>query len=316
MPIPNPYHEGELRIQQLAGVPQEAEHIGRAISHTIIRGALKFIAQQSMAVLGSVDDDQNVWASILFGRPGFMTAPDEKTVEFDLSQAAINPHDPFWANIEENPGVGSLLIELATRRRLRINGEVSRPSADRLRLALAVAESYPNCPKYIQRRRLTALALDESNTDSIRRGGDALGDDQRELIHAADTFFVASAHPQRGVDASHRGGPPGFVNVLDKRTLRIPDYVGNSMFNTLGNFNANPRAGLLFLDFDRSRTLQMIGRPEILFGQDDAEDRTGGTRRFWLLRVERWREMSLPATLSWEFLDYSPYNPGPSGAAG
>jgi len=309
MPIPNPYHEGELRIQQLAGVPQEAEHIGRAISRTIIRGALKFIAQQSMAVLGSVDDDQNVWASILFGRPGFMTAPDEKTVEFDLSQAGINQHDPFWTNIEQNPQVGMLLIELATRRRLRINGEVSRPSADRLRLALAVAESYPNCPKYIQRRRITIQALDGPNTNSMRDDGDALGDDQQTLIAAADTFFVASAHPQRGVDASHRGGPPGFVSILDERTLRVPDYVGNSMFNTLGNFSANPRAGLIFLDFDNSRTLQLIGRPEILWDQDDAESRSGGTRRFWLLHVERWRGMSLPATVRWEFVDYSPFNP-------
>ncbi len=149
----------------------------------------------------------------------------------------------------------------------------------------------------------------------MRRDGDALGDDQRALIQMADTFFVASAHPQRGVDASHRGGPPGFVNLLDERTLRITDYVGNSMFNTLGNFSANPRAGLIFLDFDRSRTLQMIGRPEILWDQDDAGSETGGTRRFWLLQVERWCEMSLPATVRWEFLDYSPYNPRPSGAA-
>ena len=310
MPVPNPYHEGELRIQQLDGVLQQAQGSGRVISDTIIRGALKFIAQQPMAVLGSVDDDQNVWASILFGRPGFMTSPDEKTVEFDLSQAGINPHDPFWTNIEQNPRVGMLLIELATRRRLRINGEASRPSADRLRLHLAVAESYPNCPKYIQRRQTTIESLDGPNANS-RRDGHALGDDQQTLIAAADTFFVASAHPQRGVDASHRGGPPGFVDVLDEGTLRIPDYVGNSMFNTLGNFAVNPHAGLVFLDFDRGRTLQLIGRTEILWDQDDAESKTGGTRRFWLLQVERWREMGLPATVRWEFLDYSPFNPQP-----
>ena len=58
MPVPNPYHEGELRIQQLDGVLQQAQGSGRVISDTIIRGALKFIAQQPMAVLGSVDDDQ------------------------------------------------------------------------------------------------------------------------------------------------------------------------------------------------------------------------------------------------------------------
>ena len=108
MPISNPYHEGELRVQGLAGELQDAEHTGRAIADAIIRGALKFIAQQPMAVLGSVDDHQNVWASILFGRPGFMAAPDERTVEFDLSQAGINLHDPFWTNIEQNPRVGML----------------------------------------------------------------------------------------------------------------------------------------------------------------------------------------------------------------
>ena len=72
----SPYHDGELMVQQLAGVVEEANHIARAISDTITRGALKFIGEQSMVVLGSVDHDQNVWASVLFGRPGFVTAPD------------------------------------------------------------------------------------------------------------------------------------------------------------------------------------------------------------------------------------------------
>ena len=306
----SPYHDGEQRVQQLAGVVEEANHLARIISGKIIRGALKFIGEQSMVVLGSVDDDQNVWASILFGRPGFVAAPDEESVEFDLSLAGINRQDPFWTNIEHDQRVGSLLIDLATRRRLRINGTVSRPSADRLRLDLVVAESYPNCPKYIQRRNLTVQELDRR--DSMRRDGETMGKDQQTLIRTADTFFVASGHPQRGMDASHRGGPQGFVDVLDEHTLRIPDYVGNNMFNTLGNFAANPKAGLLFLDFDRGRTLQLIGRPEILWNQDGAEEESGGTRRFWLLQVERWYEMAVPATVQWEFLDYSPFNPQPS----
>ena len=314
MQIPNPYHEGELRIQRSAGVLQEAQRIGRVISRTIMKGAPKFIAQQPIVVLGSVDVDQNVWASILFGTPGFIAVPDDKTLEFDLTRAGVNSHDPFWKNIEQNPGVGSLMIEFATRQRLRINGDVSQPSADRLRLALAVAASYPNCQKYIQRRRMTELALDDSNVGSPRLEGDALGDAQQAIIKEADTFFVASAHPEHGVDVSHRGGPPGFVTVPDERTLRIPDYVGNTMFNTLGNFSANPRSGLIFLDFDGSRTLQLIGRPEILMNQDFGESETGGTGRFWMLRIERWQEMGLAATVDWEFLDYSPYNPRSSGA--
>jgi hypothetical protein len=83
-------------------------------------------------------------------------------------------------------------------------------------------------------------------------------------IFGADTFFVASAHPEQGVDASHRGGLPGFVQVLDQHRLRIPNFLGNSMFNTLGNFVSYLDAGLVFLDFDRSQVLQLSGRPEIL----------------------------------------------------
>ena len=97
------------------------------------------------------------------------------------------------------------------------------------------------------------------------------------LYEAADTFFVASAHPRRGTDVSHRGGDPGFVRMLDDHTLRVPDYAGNSMFNTLGNLHVNPRAGLLFVDFDRWRTLQLTGTATIRF---DLEPRA------WDFRVE------------------------------
>ena len=69
---------------------------------------------------------------------------------------------------------------------------------------------------------------------------------------------------ERSMNASHRGGPPGFVEVVDDRTLRIPDYVGNSMLNTLGNLTVNPHAGLVVLDFGPNRTLQLTRRAEIL----------------------------------------------------
>ncbi len=308
MRIDNPFHEGEIQAQERAGEFDEGARNGRVLADSIMKGALKFVAQQSMVVLGSVDDEQGVWASVLFGPPGFVTAPDERRVEFDLSRTGINEHDPFWKNIQHNPRIGALFLELATRRRLRINGTVARPTFDRL--TLDVAECFPNCPKYIQRRH---VQIDSANdTEAAPHQlleGESLGADQSPLIAASDTFFVASAHPQRGVDVSHRGGPPGFVQVVDERTLRIPDYVGNSMFNTLGNFTVNPRAGLVFLDFERNRTLQLTGRAEILWDQQDAAGRTGGTQRFWTLRIDRWRESETHARLRWEFLDYSPHNP-------
>jgi predicted pyridoxine 5'-phosphate oxidase superfamily flavin-nucleotide-binding protein len=70
--------------------------------------------------------------------------------------------------------------------------------------------------------------------------GTALGRERTVLIRRADTFFAATAHASRGTDASHRRGNPGFAKVLDETTLRIPDYPGNSMFNTLGNLAVDP----------------------------------------------------------------------------
>ena len=309
MRVDNPYHEGELQVQGRTGEVEQGARNGRLIKDTIVPGALAFIDQQPMVVLGSVDERKNVWASVLFGQPGFMTAPNEQTVEFDLSRAGINPDDPFWTNIDQNPQIGALIIDLATRRRLRVNGQIARPSSERLRLD--VAETYPNCPKYIQRRQIKFEAVPSTASPVTPTEGAVLRRDHEALIRDADTFFVASAHPERGLDASHRGGPRGFVEVLDGRTLRIPDYVGNSLFNTLGNFAANPRAGLVFLDFDRGRTLQLIGRPAILWDHEDPTDATGGTKRFWDLTIDRWRESGLPAALRWEFLDYSPHNPQP-----
>jgi len=279
MKIKTPYHEGELQVQERVGVLQEGAQNGRVIQDSILKGALRFIDQLPMAVFGSGDQEKNVWASIFLGKPGFMQAEDERLVSFDLTTIAPNPHDPFWKNIQKNPQVGMLAIELASRRRLRINGTITHES-DAL-LQLQVKESYPNCPKYIQRRQISTPLQGANITSRLSAQGEVLGSEQRSIIAKADTFFVASVHPERGVDVSHRGGNPGFVTLMDDRTLRIPDYPGNSMFNTLGNFTANPRAGLIFLDFESHRTLQLTGRPEILYDVDGTSEETGGTNRHW-----------------------------------
>jgi predicted pyridoxine 5'-phosphate oxidase superfamily flavin-nucleotide-binding protein len=312
MKIQKPFHEGELQVQERAGVRAEGERNGGVITDSIIKGALRFIEQQSMVVLGSVDPDGNVWASVLAGQAGFMQATTERTITFDLSKTAANEHDPFWKNIEHHPQVGMLIIELATRRRLRVNGRIQRSGEQRLELE--VLEAYPNCPKYIQRRHITTNRIGSRVATSPLIQGDALGAAQQAIITKADTLFVASAHPERGVDASHRGGNPGFVRIIDDLTLRIPDYLGNSMFNTLGNLAVNPHAGLVFVDFENGTTLQLTGRAEILWDQEDPQDETGGTKRFWELHIDRWLQIEKAHELEWSFLDYSPYNPQVSEA--
>ena len=317
MKIQEPFHEGELEVQNRLGLRTEGEQNAGVITDSIVKGALRFIEQQQMAVLGSIDQDENVWASVLVGRPGFMQADTERLITFDLSQIACNEDDPFWRNIESHPQVGILAIELASRRRLRVNGRI-RHSGEQ-RLELEVLESYPNCPKYIQRRQVAKNPVRSRAATSQVLKGDTLGAQQQTMITKADTLFVASTHPERGVDASHRGGNPGFVRIVDDVTLRIPDYAGNCLFNTLGNFVVNPRAGIVFVDFENGTTLQLTGRAEIFWDQEDPRhetgDETGGTRRFWELHIDHWLEIEKAHELEWSFLDYSPYNPQASDTA-
>lgn len=114
----------------------------------------------------------------------------------------------------------------------------------------------------------------------MKRGA-ALGPDDAELIRHADTFFLGTTHPERGRDASHRGGPPGFVRV-DGNDLWWPDYPGNNMFNSFGNLAVDPAAALLFVDFPTGRTVHLSGSAEVEWADDAPGDdgHTGRRARF------------------------------------
>jgi len=309
MDFDSPFHEGELSVQLRAREVEYARRNAGLISNTIPIGAIPFISQQSLVVFGSVDPDDNLWASVMVGDPGFIKAQDERTVLLDTQQQLSAWDEPFWTNIKSDTDVGLLVIALATRQRLRINGQIKR--LDKSLFKLTVAQAYSNCPKYIQQRQLTLHAATEPSQSITSRLGTPLGDEQITLITNADTFFVASANPGHGVDASHRGGNPGFVHILNQQRIRIPDYNGNSLFNTLGNLTAYPHAGLVFLDFETNRVLQLTGNAKILWDHDDSTNPTGGTGRYWELEIKQWCETSLPRKLSWTLPDYSPYNPIP-----
>lgn len=305
MSIPNPYHKGELAVQRRANATEMARRSGSAVNTAIPARALRFIEQQPMAVIGSIDAEGRIWASVLTGQPGFLRAVDKNTLEIDLSRPRSSKNDPLWRNLEENPAVGLLVIELGTRRRLRINGRARRGSAERS--LIDVERAYPNCPKYIQRREWKIPASQEELDTLPGTQGTKLNAAQKRLIADADTLFIASAHPDQGVDASHRGGPSGFVQIVNDRQLRIPDYAGNSMFNTLGNFVCYPYGGVAFINFKRGNLLQLTGRVKILWDLDDVNHETGGTRRYWQMDISEWRESRLPFRLEWEYRDASPF---------
>ncbi len=304
-----PFHEGEIAVQTRTGERDQARRHGSAISTVIVPGARPFLARQRLLAVTVADDDGDLWTSVWIGRPGFVQSPDGRRVTIDRDLLLSAPHDPAIGWLAPGRAVGLLALEFESRRRLRVNGEVEAMSAREI--VVVVRESVPNCPKYIQRRR----AYEASTAPGVRTAGTpvqrgrAVDDVRRATIELADTAFVGSVHPARGLDASHRGGEPGFMRVIDATTLRLPDYHGNSMFMTLGNYAVDPRASLTVVDFDAGRALAMSGSARIDFETEHVDHPTGGTRRYWEFAVREWVQFDLPPDVRWERLDPSPFNP-------
>jgi predicted pyridoxine 5'-phosphate oxidase superfamily flavin-nucleotide-binding protein len=220
--------------------------------------ARSFLGEQRLAIVASTDATGRLWASALSGPRGFLEAVNPRTLRVRSRPAA---GDPLEGNLEQDTSVGLLVIDLHGRRRMRVNGNGRWVAEDELEVS--TEEVYSNCPRYIRPREpdLALTAVPAAATRSARLGARA-----RALIATADTFFIATRHPERGNDASHRGGEPGFVRLTAAPDggdlLRVPDYAGNNMFNTLGNLLVEPRAGLLFPDFERGDALLLTGRAE------------------------------------------------------
>ncbi|MBI5105799.1 MAG: pyridoxamine 5'-phosphate oxidase family protein [Solirubrobacterales bacterium] len=246
------WHPGERAVQRRAGSGAQVE--GLVLPPEIPPVAQDFLAERPWLVVGAADDEGRMWATALHGPPGFLHA-DERSVHVAATPV---PGDPLAPVLAREADVGALAIDPATRRRMRLNGR-SRPLPGGL--LLETEQVYANCPKYIVARE-PAPAARRPGTPVT---GGALDAAQAAQVRAADTFFVATRAPGHGADASHRGGRPGFVVVHDERHLTWPDYRGNGMFNTLGNLEADPAAGLLFCDFARGDLLLLSGRARVVW---------------------------------------------------
>ena len=299
------FHEGELAVQRRAGVADVAAGVGDGnIRRALTEDFAWFLSQRFFVVVASTDPDGRVWASLLVGPTGFIEAPDPAHLELMAEPAA---GDPLGRALDAGPAaVGLLAIEAADRSRIRVNGIATRMTEGGI--AIEVRESFGNCPKYIQ-RRVPAELLDDGRRGEARTASDSLDAPQRALVAAADTFYIASAHPERGADASHRGGRPGFVAVApDGRSLRFPDYRGNNMFQTLGNVEADGRVGLLFVDWDGGDTLQLSGHAQIVW-DEEAIAAWPGARRLVDVAIEAVEHTPRALPLRWDLIEASKLNP-------
>ncbi|MFV8051274.1 pyridoxamine 5'-phosphate oxidase family protein [Mycobacterium sp. 48b] len=295
------YHSGELAVQRRMGQEAIATRVGRMIRTEVPAAAAEFLAEQPMIVIAAADDDGRVWTSLIAGPPGFVHADDPRTILLDALPA---PDDPVRDALLGRQQIGMIAIEPQTRRRMRVNGS-TEPAGTGLRIH--TDQVYSNCPKYISRRDITEV---RSSTEppGVHRG-ESLTPRQQEIIATADAFFIGSADATGNADASHRGGNPGFLQVLSPRQLRWPDYRGNSMFMTLGNIEANPRCGLLVVDWSSGSTLQLTGTAEINWNEADS---SAGAQCAVDFTVDEVVELTHVSPLRWSTAELSPANPGPA----
>jgi predicted pyridoxine 5'-phosphate oxidase superfamily flavin-nucleotide-binding protein len=295
------FHEGELAVQQRVGVEQMAARVGNSIKPTIPPAAANFLQERPFVIISTADENGQLWASILVGEVPFMKVLDERTIY--INNALPTKTDRLTHILATGTQVGLIAIEFETRRRMRVNGTLKLLQNS---LLIHTEQVYANCPKYIQARLLSEypngehlLRLDTSHH---------LTAEQSSWVQDADTFFIASAAPGGGADASHRGGNKGFVRVEDDNHLIWPDYAGNMMFNTLGNIALNPKIGLLFIDFEGNRTLQLTGRAEIVWEEAQIAQ-FAGAERLVRFRVDAVIETQNALPFAWTFDSYSSANP-------
>ena len=263
---PSAFHEGELAIQSRLGVAEEMDRIGKShVRPYMPEQHRQFFASLQFIVLGVLDRAGRPWATAAFGAPGFVSSPDERSLSIS---GPILLRDHLNLDLRSRSKIGAVGLELPTARRNRVNGVIS--ASDEKGLSFDVDQSFGNCAQHIHRRKVNWRRASKPQQGSARiERAPHLFADAEALITRMDTFFIASrtsrmsGSPVTGVDVSHRGGKPGFVNVLSDGRLEFPDFSGNNFFNTLGNIHDDGRVGLLFPDMSTNSAVVLTGEAVI-----------------------------------------------------
>jgi len=293
----SPFHPGEQAVQERLGVRDIEEWARMVVRPNLPEQHRAFYRALPFLVAAARDAGGRPWATLLAGPVGFVSSPDPRSLVIDTKPV---PGDALEGKLVAGADIGILGIELASRRRNRVNGRISDDGASAL--VFAVDQAFGNCPQYIRERQWRWV---EGTRPGTPETGASLTSAQRAWIADADTLFIASGHrgdgesPTFGMDASHRGGDRGFVAVASETRLVFPDYAGNNHFNTIGNLALDPRAGLLFVDFETGGLLQLTGRTTIDW-DSDAVARIPGARRLVAFDIEEVVELPTALPLRWD----------------
>lgn len=269
-------------MQRLTASDEQAARLEGMLDPANLGPAAGFLTAQSLAVLTARDRDGHLWTSPLAGPAGFLSVTGPGSMQVHVTPAAGDP----LHRLPDGQPVGLIALDLARRRRYRVNGWLAEATATGLRVD--ADQAYGNCSQFIQQRELVARTA-RTGLPAHQNGHapGPLSPEDRQQIAVADTFFLGSSHPSRGADASHRGGPAGFVRVKGERHLWWPDYPGNAMFNSLGNLAVDPHAALMFLDLSTGRVLHVRGSADLVQVPPGTAGDDGGSGRRVTVTVEQ-----------------------------
>ena len=304
----SPFHRGERDIQARLGVRERMDQQGgRFIRDHLPEQHAEFYRNLPYVLLGSVDARGRPWASILFGRPGFVASGNPRNLTL-ASRPVCG--DPLNDHLAVGMSASLLGIETHSRRRNRLNSRVV--SFTDASIELEIQQTFGNCPRYIQDRTVEVLpGIEALGEDRPVRRFAELDGRARSMIEKSDSFYIASYFSEdeskvsHGADVNHRGGKPGFIRVEDGRTLTFPEFNGNLHYNTLGNLSLNPVAGLLFVDFDSGDLLFLTCSAQIIWDSQERRAYTGA-EALVQLTVEEGIAVEGAAPLRWSGGSESP----------
>lgn len=285
------FHKGEVFAQNTLGLASTiAKNTQGFIRPFMPKQHRDFFASGPLMMIGLLDATGHPVALPIWGDEGFVQSPSETRLVISLAPSSKHLIETqLDLDCHQGSKFGLVGVELATRRRNRLNGVISH-HCDEL-FQLDVEQSFGNCPQYIHKRntlveqQATECSVATFSQLEYRYG---LPNDVSSTITNADTFYIASRHnrlgnhAKEGIDVSHRGGKPGFIHVENNQLL-IPDFSGNKFFNTLGNIQLDSRVGLCFID-DITGTLYILkGNAEILWDTATLPNYEGAER---FLRID------------------------------
>lgn len=313
----SPFHFGERIVQQRVNGADSPIPGQKNIKPYMTSQHRDFFNKLPMLFFATQDQLQRPWASVIVGQPGFINTPTDQ--EMVISEPPIAAEHIF-GEIQKNAAVGLLGLDFTNRRRNRMNGRIDSLNIDKTegahgaKIHIKVDQAFGNCPKYIQTRELISNSQSGRQNNNYHSivSGKSFSQQMQQLISQSDTFFIASQYltkqdaAELGTDMSHRGGNPGFVRLLDDRTIEWPDFVGNNYFNTLGNIEMDPRTSLLFLDYETGDLLTLTGKAQIIWDNSEINAFEGAER---LVRFELDEAIYIAnaCPITWQLNSRSPF---------